>query len=99
MAAIGRNSMLAAETAAYSRRTPADEKGTFQQLEPPRRQFIFRKIAEYSGRVIKADDNFIVTFELPIKGTQSPDYLENGMVGLNISPPSKDRVAFLSGIQ
>jgi class 3 adenylate cyclase len=99
MAAIGRNSMLAAETVAFSKRMPADEEGTFEQLEPHRSQFIFPKIAEHCGRLIKAtDNNLLVEFESPANAVQCAVELQIGMVDRNLGTTPDHRIMFRIGI-
>ena len=56
MAATGRLIViLAAEVVGYATLIRADEKGTLEQLEAHRDQFIYPKIAECSGRLVKGN--------------------------------------------
>ena len=64
---------LAAEVVGYSRLIRADEKGALEQLEAHRNQFVYPKIAEHSGRIVRATgDNLLVEFESATEAVRAP---------------------------
>src|SRR5947209_1962665 len=72
MAAIGRPVVtLAAEVVGYSRLIRAHEKGALEQLKAHRDQFVDPKIAEHSGRILRATGNsLLVGFESPAEAVR-----------------------------
>jgi class 3 adenylate cyclase len=100
MAAIGRPIvMLAAEVAGYSRLTRADEKGTLEQLEAHRDQFVYPKIAEHSGRIVRAiGDCLVVEFESPTEAVRCAVELQCGMIDRNIRKLPGRRITFRVGV-
>jgi class 3 adenylate cyclase len=100
MAAIGRPIvMLAAEVAGYSRLTRADEKGTLEQLEAHRDQFVYPKIAEHSGRIARATgDCLLVEFESPTEAVRCTVELQCGMIDRNIRKLPRRRITFRVGV-
>jgi class 3 adenylate cyclase len=100
MAAIGRLVVtLAAEVAGYSRLIQADEKGALEQLEAHREQFVDPKIAEHSGRIVRAiDDNLLVEFESPTEAVRCAVELQSGMIDRNIRTLPDRRITFSVGV-
>jgi hypothetical protein len=100
MAAIGRLIVtLAAEVVGYSRLIRADEKGALEQLRAHRDQFVYPKIAEHSGRIVKAtDDNLLVEFESPTEAVQCAVELQSGMIDRNIRTLPDRRITFSVGV-
>ncbi len=77
--------MLAAEVVGYSSLIRADEKGTLERLEAHRAQFVYPKIAEHSGRIVRATgDRLLVEFESPTEAVQCAVDLQSGMADRNI---------------
>ncbi len=100
MAAIGRPIVtLAAEVVGYSKLIRADEKGALEQLEVRRDQFVCPKIAEHSGRIVRAtDDNLLVEFDSATEAVRCAVELQNGMIDRNIRTLPDRRIIFRVGI-
>ena len=100
MAAIGRLIvMLAAEVVGYATLIRADEKGTLEQLQAHRDQFIYPKIAEHSGRLVRATgDCLLVEFESPTEAVRCAVELQRGMVDRNIRTLPDRRITFRIGV-
>ena len=91
--------MLAAEVAGYSRLIRADEKGTLEQLEAHRDQFLYPKFAEHSGRIVKATgDSLLVEFESPTEAVRCAVELQSGMIDRNIRTLPDRRITFRVGV-
>lgn len=100
MAAIDRLIvMLAAEVAGYARLIRADEKGTLEQLEAYRDQFVYPKIAEHSGRIVRATGNcLLVEFEGPAEAVRCAVELQCGMINRNVRTSPDRRITFRAGV-
>lgn len=100
MFAIGRLIvMLAAEVVGYPTLIQADEKGTLEQLEAHRDQFIYPKIAEHSGRLVRATgDCLLVEFESQTEAVRCDVELQRGMVDRNIRTLPDRRITFRIGV-
>ena len=100
MAAIDRLIVtLAAEVVGYSRLIRADEKGALEQLEAHRNQFVHPKIAEHSGRIVRATgDNLLVEFESATEAVRCAAELQSGMIGRNIRTLPDRRITFRIGV-
>jgi hypothetical protein len=100
MAGIGRFIVtLAAEVVGYSKLIRADEKGTIEQLEAHRDQFVRPKIAEHSGRIVRAtEDNLLVEFESATEAVRCAVELQNGMIDRNIRTLPDRRITFRIGV-
>ena len=100
MAAIDRLIVtLAAEVVGYSRLIRADEKGALEQLEAHRNQFVYPKIAEHSGRIVRATgDNLLVEFESATEAVRCAAELQSGMIGRNIRTLPDRRITFRIGV-
>jgi class 3 adenylate cyclase len=100
MAAIGRLIvMLAAEVVGYATLIRADEKGTLEQLQAHRDKFIYPKIAEHSGRLVRATgDCLLVEFESPTEAVRCAVELQRGMVDRNIRTLPNRRITFRIGV-
>jgi class 3 adenylate cyclase len=90
---------LAAEVVGYSRLIRADEKGALEQLEAHRDRFVFPKIAEHSGRIVKATgDNLLVEFDSPAEAVRCAVELQSGMIDRNIRVLPDRRITFRVGV-
>jgi class 3 adenylate cyclase len=100
MAAIGRLIVtLAAEVVGYTKLIQADEKRALEQLETNRDEFVDPKIAEHSGRIVRATgDSVLVEFESPIKAVRCAVELQSGMVDRNIRTSPDRRTTFRIGV-
>jgi len=100
MVAIGRLIvMLAAEVVGYATLIRADEKGTLEQLEAHRDQFIYPKIAEHSGLLVRATgDCLLVEFESQTEAVRCAVELQRGMVDRNIRTLPDRRITFRVGV-
>ena len=100
MAAIGRLIVtLAAEVVGCSRLIRADEKGALEQLEAHRNQFVYPKIAEHSGRIVRATgDNLLVEFESPNEAVRCAFELQTGIIDRNIGALPDRRITFRIGV-
>jgi class 3 adenylate cyclase len=91
--------MLAAEVVAYSGLIRADAKGTLEQLEAHRDQFVYPKIAEHSGRIVRVTgDCLLVEFESPAEAVRCPVELQRGIVDRNIGTLPDRRITFRVGV-
>jgi class 3 adenylate cyclase len=91
--------MLAAEVAGYSSLLRADDKGTREQLEAHRDQFVYPKIAEHSGRIVRATDgSLLVEFESPTEAVRCAVELQRGMIDRNIRTLPERRITFRVGV-
>src|SRR5271169_4758560 len=91
--------MLAAEVVGYSRLIRADEKGALEQLEAHRDQFVYPKIAEHSGRIVRATgDCLLVAFESPTEAVRCAVELQDGMIDRNIHTLPDRRITFRVGV-
>ena len=91
--------MLAAEMVDYLRLIRADEKGVLEQLEVHRDQFLYPKIAEHSGRIVKATgDSLLVEFESPTGAVRCAVELQGGMIDRNIRNLPDRRITFRVGV-
>ena len=99
MAATGRPIvMLAAEVVGYATLIRADEKGTLEQLEARRNQFVYPKIAEHSGRLVRATgDCLLVEFQSPTEAVRCAVELQRGIVDRNIGTLPDRRITSASG--
>src|ERR1700730_7007181 len=99
MAAIDRLIVtLGGEVEGYARLLRADEKGALQQLEAHRNQNVHPKIAEHSGRIVRATgDNLLVEFESATEAVRCAAELQSGMIGRNIRTFPARRISFASG--
>jgi class 3 adenylate cyclase len=100
MAATGRLIvMLAAEVVGYATLIRADEEGTLEQLEAHRDQFVYPKIAEHSGRLVRAtSDCLLVEFQSPTEAVRCAFELQRGMVDRNIRTLPDRRITFRVGV-
>src|SRR5580704_5994201 len=100
MAAIDRLIVtLAAEVVDYLRLIRADEEGALEQLEAHRNQFVYPKIAEHSGRLVRATgDCLLVEFESPTEAVRCAVELQRGMVDRNIRTLPNRRITFRIGV-
>ena len=100
MADIGRAIvMLAAEVVGYSSLIRADEKSTLERLEAHREEFVYPKIAEHSGRIVRATgDSLLVEFESPTEAVQCAVDLQSGMVDRNIRTLPDQCITFQIGV-
>ena len=100
MAAIGRLMvMLAAEVVGYATLIRADEKGTLEQLEAHRDQLVYPKIAEHSGRIVRASgDSLLAEFESPTEAVRCAVELQRGMIDRNIRTLPDRRITFRFGV-
>lgn len=100
MAAIGRPIVtLAAEVVGYSRLIRADEKGALEQLKAHRDQFVDPKIAEHSGRILRATGNsLLVGFESPAEAVRCAVELQSGMIDRNIQTLPDRRITLRIGV-
>lgn len=100
MTTIGRLIVtLAAEVVGYSKLIRADEKGALEQLEAHRDQFVCPKIAEHSGRIVRAtDDNLLVEFDSATEAVRCAVELQNGMIDRNIRTLPDRRITFRIGV-
>jgi class 3 adenylate cyclase len=91
--------MLAAEVVAYSRLIRADTKGALEQLEAHRDQFVYPKIAEHSGRIVRVTgDCLLVEFESPTEAVRCAVELQRGIVDRNIGTLPDRRITFRVGV-
>ena len=100
MAAIGRPIVtLAAEVVGYSMLIRADEKGALEQLKAHRDQFVDPKIAEHSGRILRATGNsLLVGFESPAEAVRCAVELQSGMIDRNIQTLPDRRITLRIGV-
>lgn len=100
MVAIGRLIVtLAAKVVGYTTLIRADEKGTLEQLEAHRDQFVYPKIAEHSGRLVRATgDCLLVEFASPTEAVRCAVELQRGTVDRKIRTLPDRRITFRVGV-
>src|SRR5438552_15361447 len=86
MAGIGRPIVvLAADVVGYSSRIGADEEGTLGRLEAHRHQFVYPKVAEHCGCIVRAaDESLLVEFASPIEAVRCAVEVQRGIIDRNI---------------
>jgi class 3 adenylate cyclase len=90
---------LAAEVAGNSKLIRAEEKGALEQLEAHRDRFVYPKIAEHSGRIVRATgDNLLVEFDSPTEAVRCAVELQSGMIDRNIRVLPDRRITFRLGV-
>jgi len=98
MATIGRP-YLAVEVVRYSSLIEADEEGTFEELEAHRHDFVYTKIAEYHGRIVRAtSDSLLVEFASPTEAVRCAVEVQRSTSDRNIDTAPDQRTAFRIGI-
>src|ERR1700746_3430014 len=98
MAAIGRL-ILAADVVRYSSLIGADEEGTLKRLEAHCHQFVYPKIAEHYGHIVRAaGDRLLVEFASPSEAVQCAVEVQRGMIDRNIGTAPDRRITFRVGI-
>jgi class 3 adenylate cyclase len=91
--------MLAAEVVGYATLIRADEEGTLKQLETHRDQFVYPKIAEHSGRLVRATgDCLLVEFENPTEAVRCAVEFQRGMIDRDIRTLPDRRITFRVGV-
>jgi adenylate cyclase len=101
MAAPGRLiAMLATEVVDRSRPIRAEKGGALEPQETHRDQFIYLKIAEHCGRIIRATgDSLLVEFDSPIDAVACAVELQSAMTDRNIGPSPDQWVTFRVGVE
>jgi class 3 adenylate cyclase len=90
---------LAAEVVSYAKLIRADEKGALEQLEAHRDRFVHPKIAEHSGRIVRATgDNLLVEFDSPTEAVRCAVELQSGLIDRNIRVLPDRRITFRVGV-
>ena len=80
--------LFAADVVGSSSLTDAEEQGTFETLETHRRHFVYPKIAEHDGRIIRATrDNLLVEFASATEAVQCAVEMQRGIANGNIDIP------------
>jgi adenylate cyclase len=80
--------LFAANVVGSSSLTDAEEQGTFETLETHCRHFVYPKIAEHDGRIIRATrDNLLVEFASATEAVQCAVEMQRGIANGNIDIP------------
>ena len=91
--------ILAAEVVGYSSLMEADEKSILEQLEAHRRQLVYPKIAEHSGRVVRTTGpSLLVEFASPTEAVRCAVDVQRGMIDRNVGTASGQRITFRIGV-
>ena len=93
------SAILAADIAGYSRLMGADEEGTLAQLKAHRTEFLYPKIAEYRGRIVKTTgDGVLIEFASVVDAGRCAIDVQNGMSARNAAVAKDQRIEFRIGI-
>jgi class 3 adenylate cyclase len=100
MAAIGPlNVILAAEVVGYSSLIGAEENGTLERLQAHRDQFVYPKIAEHHGRMVRATGGtLLLEFASPTEAVRCAVEVQQGMIDRNIGTAPDQRIRFRVGV-
>jgi class 3 adenylate cyclase len=101
MVAIGRGVVvLAAEVVGRSGLIETDKEATFDRLEVHRDEFLYPKIAEHRGRVVRAtgDDSLLVEFASPTDAVRCAVEVQQGMIDHEIGVTPDRRTTYRIGI-
>jgi class 3 adenylate cyclase len=91
--------ILAAEVVGYSSLVEADEESILERLAAHRHQLVFPKIAEHSGRVVRATGpNLLVEFASPTEAVRCAVDVQRGMIDRNVGTASGQRITFRIGV-
>jgi class 3 adenylate cyclase/pimeloyl-ACP methyl ester carboxylesterase len=91
--------ILAADVASFSRLMESDEEGTLTQLKGHRSVLIDPKIAEHSGRLVKATgDGVLAEFASVVDAVRCAVDIQRGMVKRNADVAPDRRLEFRIGI-
>jgi len=91
--------ILAADVVGYSGLTSADEEGTHTRLKEHLHAFVYPKISEHRGRVVKnTGDGMLAEFHSVIDAVRFADHVQQGMEDRNRSTPRERRIEFRIGI-
>src|SRR5438128_2488733 len=100
MAAIGRLIViLAADVVGYSSLIGAEEEGTLERLQAHRDQFVYPKIEEHYGRIVRATgDSLLVEFASPTEAVRCAVEVQRGMIDRNVGTAPDRRTRFRVGV-
>jgi adenylate cyclase len=92
--------ILAADVAAYSRLTGADEEGTHEQLKMHLSGLVNPKIGEeHRGRIVKnTGDGFLAEFASVVDAVRCAVEIQRGMAEANAAIPPEKQIEFRVGI-
>jgi class 3 adenylate cyclase len=90
---------LAAEVVGYAGLIRADQNGTVEELKTHGDHFVNSKIAEHSGRIVRATgDRLLVEFESPAEAVACAVELQSGIIDRNIGTSPDRRITFRIGV-
>ena len=91
--------ILAADVAGYSRLIGADEEGTLNRLRSIRAEFIYPKITEHRGRIVKTTgDGLLVEFSSVVDALRCATQWQHEMGERNAIAPGDNRIEFRIGV-
>jgi adenylate cyclase len=91
--------IFAGDIVGYSRLMGADEEGTLARLRELRQSFLFPKIAEYRGRIVKqTGDGILIEFASAVEAARCAVDIQNGMSKRNTPLPADKRIDLRVGI-
>ena len=91
--------IVAADVAGFSRLVGADEEGTLARLKALRRELIDPKIAEHSGRIVKATgDGLLIEFGSAVDAVRCVLEIQRAMAAHESTLPENKRLAFRIGV-
>jgi len=91
--------VLAADSAGYSRLMGADEEGTLAQLKAHRCALVDPKISEHQGRIVKTTgDGMLAEFASVVDAVRCAIEIQRSMLGRNVDLPQERRIEFRVGI-
>jgi len=90
---------LAAEVVGYAGLIRADQNGTVEELNTHGDHFVNSKIAEHSGRIVRATgDRLLVEFGSPAEAVACAVELQSGIIDRNIGTSPDRRITFRIGV-
>ncbi len=91
--------ILAADVVGYSRLMGQDEAGTLARLKNLRAEFLYPKVAEHGGRIVKTTgDGTLIEFASAVDAVSHAVDVQRGMAERNASLPDHEQIQLRLGI-
>ncbi len=91
--------ILAANVVGYSRLMGQDEAGTLARLKNLRAEFLYPKVAEHGGRIVKTTgDGTLIEFASAVDAVSHAVDVQRGMAERNASLPDHEQIQLRLGI-
>jgi len=91
--------IVAAELVGYSKMMGQDEEGTLARLKKLRADFLYPKVAEYGGRVVKTTgDGTLLEFGTAVDAVSHAIAVQRGLTEKNAKLPDSEQIHIRMGI-